>query len=120
MNNKDFIKKEYKHLSTFEKIMTWAIPIGVLLILIVATLFLFVFKQECAGLDKEFVYCYVHPATGWGILGLVLFYVGGLYISGIIPYALIWFFDVEDDATGLAVGKVVALIFMLCFFLIYV
>lgn len=120
MDDKDFIKKEYKNLSTFEKIMTWAIPIGTLVILVVATLFLFVFKQPCEGLDKEFVYCHVHPATGWGVLGLILFYAGGLYISGIIPYALIWFFGVQDDSSGLAIGRWIAFIFMLCFFLIYV
>lgn len=120
MNDKDFIKKEYKQLSTFEKIMTWAIPAIAVVILVVVTLFLFVWKEDCTGIDKEFAYCYVHPATFWGILGLILFYSGGLYISGLIPYALIFFFNVEDDAEGLKIARIVAGIFMLSFFLIYV
>lgn len=120
MDDKNFIKKEYKNLSTFEKVMTWLIPSLAVICLVVATLYLFILKQECVGLDKEFAYCYVHPATLWGVLGLILFYFGGFYISGLIPYLLIFFFKVEDDAPGLAVGKTLAIICMLGFFLIYV
>lgn len=120
MDDKDFIKKEYKNLSPFWKIATWAFPILGIGILILATLFLFVWKQDCGPIDKEFVWCYVHPATFWGILGLVLFYSGGLYIIGVLPYALIWFFGVADDSDGLKTGYVVAATFLLGFFLIYV
>lgn len=120
MDDKDFIKKEYKNSNAFEKVMTWLVPIGGLAILLIVTFFLFVSKQDCTGVDKEFVYCYVHPATFWGIIGLILFYSGAFYITGFLPFLLIWLFKVEDDSDGLKVGYFVAFIFMLGFFLIYV
>jgi hypothetical protein len=117
--DQQFIKKEYKDLSVFEKVMHWLIPLLAILCLVLTTLFLFVWKQECGGIDKEFAYCYVHPASVIGIFGLILFYIGGLWVSSIIPYILIKL-GVPDDSLVLKVGRVLAFICMLGFFLIYI
>jgi hypothetical protein len=114
-----FIKKEYKHSSRFEKFMYWFVPLLTIGTMVAATLFLFVWEQECTGIDKEFAYCYVHPISVWGFIGLILFYFGGLWISSLLPRLLVAL-GVEDDTNFMLGMRVVAFICLLGFFLIYI
>lgn len=77
--------------SGLEKFAWFAIPIAVIAIAVIATLYLFVFKQDCSGLDKVYMYCRVHPMSGWDVLGLILFYFSCFWLSSL------WRFLVKDD-----------------------
>lgn len=79
------IKGEALH----ETILRWAVHLGVIVIAIVVTLFAFVFKQPC-DIDKIYLYCRVHPTTGFDIAGIILFYAGCFGLSGL------WMFFTGD------------------------
>ena len=51
-------------------------------ILLVFTLFAFVFKQEC-DIDKVYLWCRVHPLKVLDVIGLILFYGGGAMLAGV-------------------------------------
>lgn len=55
---------------------------GVVVILILFTLFGFFIKQPC-DLDAVYLWCRLHPLSIGDILGLILFYGGALGIGGI-------------------------------------
>lgn len=119
MTSNSFEKREYKNLSTLEKVAQWAIPILVIIIGVIATLFLFVFKQPC-GIDKEFISCQLHPFTVWDFVGVVMFYFGVLFLSTIPQKLLILLAGMDDDQDTGTTMKWVAAICLLGFFLIYV
>lgn len=108
--DQEFIKKEYKHASTFEKILIWGVPIGSIIIGIVATLFLFVFKpdQPCHPIDPEGAWCAVHPFMWWDFIGVTLFYIALLWLSSIIPRFLIAMDWLEDDSNYFPLFNILA------------
>ena len=70
------------------------VKIGFVAIVLVFTLFAFVFPQPCDS-DAIYLWCRLHPLNGMDILGLLLFYVGTL---GRLFINL----DSEDSATAWA------------------
>jgi hypothetical protein len=77
-----------------EKKMTatsWLIGIATIAIAIVVTLFIFVFRQPCDGINNEYLSCkWTGGVIDW--IGLILFYNGCFWISGL--YGL---FIKDDD-----------------------
>jgi hypothetical protein len=108
--DQDFIKKEAKYASGIEKFMVWLVPLAVIAIGVIATLYLFVFKpkEPCDPIDKVGAWCRVHPTTGWDITGLILFYCGVLWLSSILPRLFIAFGWLEDDSAKFPAFKVLA------------
>lgn len=120
--DQQFINKERKHLTPFEKTMRIIIPLLVIVIGVIATLFLFVFKpdQPCDPIDKVGAWCKVHPFTVWDLIGTILFYVGIGWMSSIIPSLLIKIGMIQDDSSYFGVSNFIALLVVLSGFgLIY-
>lgn len=57
--------------------------IGSAVIAVLFTLYGFVFKQPCNGIDVSSLYCALHPFSGWDVLGCILVYGGFLFITGL-------------------------------------
>lgn len=58
------------------------VRIGLLVIVVLFTLFGFVIKQEC-DLDAVYLWCRLHPMSTGDIFGLILFYGGAFGMSGL-------------------------------------
>lgn len=84
-------KKEWRNMSAGEKFGQIAVNVIVIAIAVIATLFLYAFPQDCTGLDKQYLYCYTHPGTIADAIGMVLFWFGCFWLSGI------WGYFVQDD-----------------------
>jgi hypothetical protein len=52
------------------------------IIVLLFTLFGFVIKQDC-DIDAVYLWCRLHPMSLGDVLGLVLFYGGAFYLSGL-------------------------------------
>ena len=52
------------------------------IIMLVFTLFAFVIPQEC-DIDKQYLWCRVHPLSFLDIIGMILFYAGGAMAAGV-------------------------------------
>lgn len=117
--DQDFVKKEYKNASGIEKFFMWFIPIGGIGICIIFSLYLFVFKPtEPCDLDKVGAWCKVHPLSMWDIVGLVLFFLGDLWITSLIPRIAIAIGLIDDDSDAFPALNVTAFAFMLIGFLL--
>jgi hypothetical protein len=53
------------------------------LVTIVFTLFGFVIEQPCNGIDKDSLYCALHPISFINLIGVIMFYAGFVFISGV-------------------------------------
>lgn len=51
-------------------------------IMAVFTAFAFFIPQEC-DIDKIYLWCRVHPLTTLDLVGMVLFYAGGVMLAGV-------------------------------------
>lgn len=55
----------------------------VLLVVILFTYFGFFYPQECHPIDKEFLWCRLHPFTVVDLIGCILFYAGAAVLAGV-------------------------------------
>lgn len=64
-----------------------AIGLSTVAVAVVVTLFLFVFKQPCDGIDNIYLSCRWN-GNFWDWLGLILFYNGCFWISGLYGFLI--------------------------------
>jgi hypothetical protein len=84
-----YMTKEKKN--GLEKVLGVVVPVGAIAIAVIATLYLFVFKQDCSGIDQIYMYCRIHPMGFFDVIGLILFYSSCFWLSSL------WKFLVKDD-----------------------
>jgi hypothetical protein len=89
-------KKEWRNLSAAEKAIQIFINAAPILIAIIATLYMYVFQQDCSGIDKPYLWCATHPGSSVDVLGMILFWFGCFWLSGVWGY-----FITDDDANYL-------------------
>src|SRR5688572_19092789 len=107
--DQEFNKKEYKHLSTFEKAITWIVPIGSIITGIIVMLFFFVIgPDEPCDIDKASMYCRVHPLTLLDIIGLILFIWGVLWLGSLLPRFFIAMGWLSDDSRYFTALNIIA------------
>lgn len=53
------------------------------IILFLFTYYGFFESQICHSIDKDSLFCRLHPFTGWDLLGCILFYTGALFLAGV-------------------------------------
>jgi hypothetical protein len=84
-------KKEWAHMSAFEKGVQIFVNIAVLLIAALLPYFAYFVPVEC-DLDNVYPWCWVHPGNSVGdLIGWVLYGFGAFWLSGI------WGYFVTDD-----------------------
>jgi hypothetical protein len=94
-------KKELKHESVSEKALRLGVNIGVNLIALIVTAFIFWIPQECNGIDNEFLYCRVHPFGLFDFIGYVLFLFCCFWLSGVWVYVIKYIVKDFDDAESI-------------------
>lgn len=112
MTDQQFFQKEYLYLKPWEKVVTWLVPLITVFILCFATWFLFISKPDepCDPIDKVGAWCRVHPTTWWDILGAILFYWGGLWISSLTPRFFIGIDIMSDDSDWFPILNILAFV----------
>lgn len=83
-------KKEWANKTALEKTFQIFVNVGVILIALVATAFFYWIPQPC-DIDKQYMYCCTHPGSVADAVGMVLFWFGAFWLSGI------WAYFVADD-----------------------
>lgn len=103
--DREFEKKEWANASFLEKFLSIFVPIAGMIIWIVVSLMIFIFKgSHPCDIDKVGLWCKTHPMTGWDVLGYVLFTIGIAFITSILPRLFIrlgWLEDDDDRFPGL-------------------
>lgn len=85
-------KKEWSNLRTIEKVGQIAVNVAAILVALITTLMLYAFPQKC-DIDKQYLWCYTHPGSIGDIVGMILFWFGCFWLSGIWGYLV-----ADDDA----------------------
>lgn len=97
--DREFEKKEWANASFLEKFLAIFVPIAGMIIWIVVSLMIFVFKgSDPCDIDKVGLWCKTHPMTGWDVLGYVLFTIGEAWITTILSRIVIRLGWLEDDS----------------------
>lgn len=78
------MSKPFKETTNLEK---YFMPIFIGIVVIVFTVMGFFVKQPC-DIDRVYLWCRLHPMSIGDILGLIMFYGGCLFISGVLPVRL--------------------------------
>lgn len=78
------MRKVVKETTTAEK---WIPRILGGIILVVFTIMAFFVKQDC-DIDRIYLWCRLHPMSIGDIIGLIMFYGGGIVLTGILPVTL--------------------------------
>lgn len=104
--------KEKANRSSLEKVLAILVPVLSIITMVTATLFLFFIKpaEPCGAIDVVGAWCNIHPTKWWDVVGLILFYIGGLWLSAILPNILIKNEILEDDASYFPALNLIALI----------
>jgi hypothetical protein len=85
-------KKEWAHLTAWEKFMQIFVHCIGLLVAAVVTFIAYGVPVECTGLDRGVnIWCLVHPGSVADIVGMVLLWFGAFWLSGV------WGLFVKDD-----------------------
>lgn len=83
-------KKEWQNKTTLEKGVQIFVNIAVIAIAFIATAFAYWIPQPC-DIDQQYLYCATHPGSNWDVVGMILFWFGAFWLSGI------WGYFVKDD-----------------------
>lgn len=87
-------KKEWAHMSIFEKIMQIFVNCVPLIIVGIVSYVAYGVPVECVGLDQGVnIWCLVHPGSYADVIGMILLWAGAFWLGG-IPY---YFIPFEDD-----------------------
>jgi len=101
-------KKEWEHLTFFEKFMRLFVnSIGILIAAFV-TYMAYCVPVECTGLDQGVnIYCLTHPGSAADAVGFTLLWFGAFWLSGVWSPLLAWlsrsgsfYFDDGADVWG--------------------
>lgn len=60
----------------------------VAVVVIVVLIFGFLVKQDCDTIDKQFLYCRLHPFTGFDLVGMIIFLAAALHVGNFLPEKL--------------------------------
>lgn len=63
-----------------ESLVTLGLAVAIVLVVTINGLFI---PQACHAIDKQYLYCNLHPASGWAVFGLILMWAGGLCVCGV-------------------------------------
>jgi len=88
-------KKEWKHLTFFEKFIRFFVNSVGILIAAFVTYFAYCVPVECTGLDQGVnIYCLTHPGSAADAIGFTLLWFGAFWLSGVWAPLLSWLSNV--------------------------